>query len=386
LLVSSAWVSGPRFHLDINEALLGVIDELYAGALDHTRLSAGLGSAARLIGASGGLAYTVYRGEDTIRFGAFTNIDLEALREMGPGTLRSMTQFVQQVPLGQVRSTASIWPIEDMKKSDVYNDILKKIDVMHGAVGLAIRNADCIGGVTLNRSERAGPFSNDQLAALQVLVPHFRNVLQIVNAMGSLALLQQSLAATLDRLSDGVVLADKQGKVLHLNRAAERMLSSNDGLSIRGGRLSAQILEEQHLLYRLIGQAASNQGTDSLERGGTCAISRPSGAPAWVALATPCDNAVALGIAPASPTCIVLIRDRSRRDESGSSQLQRLYGLTNQELKVAIRIAEGHGISEVAKELGLSSLTVRNHLQRVFAKTGVTRQAELARLVANLAI
>jgi DNA-binding CsgD family transcriptional regulator len=40
----------------------------------------------------------------------------------------------------------------------------------------------------------------------------------------------------------------------------------------------------------------------------------------------------------------------------------------------------------VAKELGLSSLTVRNHLQRVFAKTGVTRQAELARLVANLAI
>jgi len=370
----------------LNETLFSVIDDLYAGALDHARLSAGLGSAARLIGASSGLAYTVYRGEDSIRFGAFSNIDLEALREMGPQTLRSMTQFVQQIPLGQVRSTASVWPIEDMKKSEMYNDILKKIDVMHGAAGLAIRNADCIGGVTLNRSERAGPFSDDQLAALQLLIPHFRNVLQIVDAMGSLALVRQSLAAALDGVSDGVVLTDKQGKVLHLNRAAERMLSSDDGLSIRAGRLSAQILDEEHLLHRLIGQAASNRGADSFERGGTCTVSRPSGAPAWLALAAPCDNARALGIAPVLPACIVLIRDRSQRNENGSSQLRWLYGLTNQELKVATRIAEGHGISEVAEELGLSSLTVRNHLQRVFAKTGATRQAELARLVANLTI
>jgi hypothetical protein len=36
--------------------------------------------------------------------------------------------------------------------------------------------------------------------------------------------------------------------------------------------------------------------------------------------------------------------------------------------------------------MGLSSLTVRNHLQRVFEKTGTGRQAELARLIGGLSI
>ncbi len=51
-------------------------------------------------------------------------------------------------------------------------------------------------------------------------------------------------------------------------------------------------------------------------------------------------------------------------------------------------MAAGSGlpIPQVAQQLGLSPNTVKTHLRKVFAKTATSRQAELARLMASLAI
>jgi len=381
---TSAGATG-TVSLGIADGLLGVIDELYAGVFDHARLSASLDHIAQLTGASGGQFYLHYHGEDNMRFGVFSNVDLEALRGIDTQTARSMTQIVQRIPLGHVRPIASAWPIDDMKRSPFYHDVLKKLDILHGAAGLVVRNSDYYGVASLNRSERAGPFSDEQFRVLQILVPHFRNVLQITNAMGAMALARHSLANAIDSLSDGIVLTDRKGRVIHLNRAAERKIASNDGLSIRRGHLAADVLDDERALHRLIGQAGRTRGSDSVQRGGTCMIGRPSGAPAWLVLATPCSDVHALAVAPQCPACTILIRDPSRRGGDGMGRLQQVFGLTLQESKVALSVAEGKGLAEAAQSLGLSVLTVRNHLQRVFAKTGASRQAELARLVATLA-
>jgi DNA-binding CsgD family transcriptional regulator len=42
-------------------------------------------------------------------------------------------------------------------------------------------------------------------------------------------------------------------------------------------------------------------------------------------------------------------------------------------------------VVETASALGVSANTIKTHLRRVFEKTGTTRQAELARLMASLA-
>jgi DNA-binding CsgD family transcriptional regulator len=61
------------------------------------------------------------------------------------------------------------------------------------------------------------------------------------------------------------------------------------------------------------------------------------------------------------------------------------YKLTPTEARVSVAIAEVGGIPEVADALGLAPNTVRTHLQRVFLKTDIHRQAELVKLVASLA-
>jgi DNA-binding CsgD family transcriptional regulator len=62
------------------------------------------------------------------------------------------------------------------------------------------------------------------------------------------------------------------------------------------------------------------------------------------------------------------------------------YGLTQAEARVALAASSGASIPETATRLNISPNTVKTHLQRVFAKTGANRQAELARLIASIGL
>jgi DNA-binding CsgD family transcriptional regulator len=59
------------------------------------------------------------------------------------------------------------------------------------------------------------------------------------------------------------------------------------------------------------------------------------------------------------------------------------YKLTPAELRVLLAIVEVGGIPEIAPMLGISEATVKTHLQHVFEKTGVNRQADLVKVVAG---
>ena len=62
------------------------------------------------------------------------------------------------------------------------------------------------------------------------------------------------------------------------------------------------------------------------------------------------------------------------------------YGLTAAEAKVALAVASGLSIPETAHQLRVSPNTVKTQLQNVFAKSGVDRQTELARLIASFGL
>jgi DNA-binding CsgD family transcriptional regulator len=63
--------------------------------------------------------------------------------------------------------------------------------------------------------------------------------------------------------------------------------------------------------------------------------------------------------------------------------LQGLFDLTPAEARVARAIAAGRAASEIAREHGVSGETIRSQLRAIFAKTGVSRQVELVRLLSG---
>ena len=66
--------------------------------------------------------------------------------------------------------------------------------------------------------------------------------------------------------------------------------------------------------------------------------------------------------------------------------LQGLFDLTPAEARVARAVAGSETIETIAKAFGVSKGTVRNQLKAVFAKTGVARQTDLARLLSGAGV
>jgi DNA-binding CsgD family transcriptional regulator len=73
------------------------------------------------------------------------------------------------------------------------------------------------------------------------------------------------------------------------------------------------------------------------------------------------------------------------REPPDQETLSRRYHLTPAEARLATAIAEGMSIADYAERHDVTRRTVRNQLQAVFDKTGVTRQAHLVSLLLGVA-
>ena len=69
--------------------------------------------------------------------------------------------------------------------------------------------------------------------------------------------------------------------------------------------------------------------------------------------------------------------------ESPVDILAQAYKLTPTELRVLLSIIDVGGVPETAQALGIAETTVKTHLYRLFDKLGVSRQADLVKLVAG---
>jgi PAS domain S-box-containing protein len=61
-----------------------------------------------------------------------------------------------------------------------------------------------------------------------------------------------------------------------------------------------------------------------------------------------------------------------------------LEGLSPREMEILTQILSAHRVPQIAQALHISPHTVRNHLKSIFAKVGVSSQAELIRKVRSL--
>ena len=116
---------------------------------------------------------------------------------------------------------------------------------------------------------------------------------------------------------------------------------------------------------------------DGLGAGETFHLPRAEGKPYGVVVSPL--RSPRLPLLPAPPAAVVLVTDPDRPLEA-TGVLERLYGLTAAEARLACQLATGRKL-QAADVLGITQNTARWTLKNVFAKTDTTRQAELVRLL-----
>jgi DNA-binding CsgD family transcriptional regulator len=70
---------------------------------------------------------------------------------------------------------------------------------------------------------------------------------------------------------------------------------------------------------------------------------------------------------------IILAQDRSRGEQKSLAEV-----LTQREFEIALHIARGDGNKEIGRFLGISHLTVREHVRRICYKLGVHNRSAIA--------
>lgn len=345
--------------------------ELWRGALteiaDRTNSQGGI-----LIGQSilGGQVFFDYNGrldEDCNR--AFRQRHIQ-----NPWSLGMVPQ-----PVGRVVLSDEIVPLSSLQSSLFYEDVLRPQDVAHNAMSALAKKKDFTAAFNICRSLRQGPFGDDERRLLERLVPHLRRSLLLGFRLEAYRNLQRAEYQVLDQLAAGVILLDRKRRIVYANAAARLHDAEGGVLRLRGKAVATHSGAHTQRLGELVQGALQGAPT------GTMSLPRPVGGHLLTILVSSVRSRDIERFADVSmPDAAVLlfIIDPANRASVPIARVMDAYGLTQAEARVALAAATGMTIPEAAIQLSLSPNTIKTHLRKVFAKTGTSRQAELASVMA----
>ena len=369
--------------MSVDERVLGVVEALYGAAMDEALWPDALQRLTDLTGSQAASLW-VLDGSEQPRLPTFTYVNFdpdfiqEYLDEVAP--LDPTVQYLVRHPRQPVVHDAMFITERQKDRHPYY-------DWHHGWSDLRFRLISQISpaplvqaGIALHRARSVGRYEAADIEQMEFLYRHIERALAIGFKLGSLGTLQQCTAELLDRNRAAVVLLDEHGHVVHSNRAADRLCASGDGIRLATNGISLTNKPDNDKLQRLIAQALSTTGSDSMG-GGAMRAKRASSGQSLSLLVAPVSRRYPV-LSVIRPAVCVVISDTARQDGPIAIQrLRSLFDFTEAEARLAVSLAAGDDLRSAAASLGISYGTTRVRLSEIFRKTDTHRQGELVRLL-----
>ena len=243
-----------------------------------------------------------------------------------------------------------------------------------------LRSGRRVGWLSTARSGIQPRYVKEERQVMSALSPHLCQALALSDAIDLQTLTADRLEQTVDALSAGVFLTERSGCIVYMNRAAQHQLNTGNALQLVDRRLVATRSESNLALARAL---AARTCTEAAAGPAGTVLALPDGdGPGYLASVLPLDGgARAELMARYRASAGVFVQAPQAASPSLGEAFARLYGLTPAELKVLLTLSPGLTAKEAARELGLREPTVKTHLQRIYVKTGMSRQSELVRLL-----
>jgi DNA-binding CsgD family transcriptional regulator len=367
-----------------------LLDIVYAAAANPALWPEALTRVSDHIGAIGGMVvYNAPAGHRSLQVLGRLSEELSAIYRQyyvwNPWTLA-----MKGVPFGRPVIANSLVENGAIRRTAFYADVLKPagIEDMLCVSHKALACDGGVGGIGFSLSQRGAEQMAQGARRFSRLASHLTRALDTSLQLGRFADGTRHLARVLQLMPVPALLLDGKGRIGYANPTAETLLRTGDGLSVKrdgGLHLAAAMPAEMAALSHALAQALSvAEGTgDSL--GVPLRLTRPSGRAPLLVLPVPLPPpAFALWELVESARAMVLIIDPEAPANASAETARTVFGLTAAEARVAALVGGGLNGPQVATVLGVSTQTVKTHLARCFAKTGVHSQAGLVRLLATL--
>lgn len=283
---------------------------------------------------------------------------------------------------GELVVNSAIIPEEEFVKSRFHREFSGPLGLRDSMSVVCLRSGSRVAFVVANRAVSKPLYTAADGELLKLLSPHICRAMTISDAFDLRVVTSEALEATLDRLAAGVFLIDGQGRIVHLNQAAERMAQRSDIMTVRDQRLWPTHATSRAELAAALNDGAE-QGIPTTADDPMIALHASDGTGLGM-IATLLPLKISSQIAGAIPNqarWAVFVQDPHISLPMPGEAFGKLYKLTPAELRVALALAPGLTPEAAAETLGLGLPTVRTHLQRIFAKTGTNRHGDFVRLM-----
>ncbi|MEM0988067.1 MAG: LuxR C-terminal-related transcriptional regulator [Pseudomonadota bacterium] len=221
-------------------------------------------------------------------------------------------------------------------------------------------------------------------AQLAPLLPHLTKAAEIGRTFRRLKILYKAVLSVLDRVQIGMAIAVPAGEVVVQNALAREIFERGDGLSLGpDDRLRARNPDVTAALQAAIARAAATMRGEDDAPDAPMVIERASGAMPYLIDVTPLRDAKG-ELDPELEGALITIIDPERVPQMRIDRFVALYGLTQAEADVCRLILQGLSVADIAEQRGTTPVTAKNQVAAILAKTGVSRRAELCRLVVRV--
>ena len=288
----------------------------------------------------------------------------------------------RQLPARRLVHINDLYTAEELKTSPTYNEILLRAGMQDG---LNVRLPGLDGshiGWGLNDPVDSEGWGASRITRVQRLLPHIQQFVRVRQALVRAGARSTTVTALLDNPRIGVLELDRRGRILAGNDRARSLLRHGDGLLDRNGMLRARAPADQVRLERLVGDALPASGAVAVS--GSMVLRRSSVVPPFVVHVKPVG-----GPQPdhgaRHVAALVLIVEPGRPHRINPGLVATTLELTPAETQVAVGLAEGNSVRDMADATGHTKAAIYWHLQQIYQKHSISRQADLVRLVLSLA-
>ena len=291
----------------------------------------------------------------------------------------SLDPFVS-LPLDKVIALEDILPDKDLVTSDYYLHYLKPINLFRILGVDTSEPGGMLARLRFSRRASEPRFKATERQLLTLLTPHLSRAIEIYAKLNRMTSERDLYAGAVNQLSVASIILDEQGRMLTTNAVGRALLDQGEGLSLRDGHLHIEGRNINKELQEALTSIIREQlhGETSMVR--ALRVPRPGGRSDLGLVVRPVP-ASQWSEGQVSPSAAVFISDPDLQESTSRPILGALFELTPAEANLATLLARGLSLAQVSVAQNVSQHTARAQLKSIFAKTGVSRQAELVRLV-----
>ena len=282
---------------------------------------------------------------------------------------------VSREPFGKLVHTNSLLPDIVRRTSATYNEYLVP-NAGENCLNVrmpATRDLQVAWSLVGPGGGHPGDWTGEQIGTIRRLLPHVRQFVRVRHALAEARADGMRATALLDTRRIGMLLLDREGKIVEANDPALDLLARGEGLSVRQGRLAGVPPADIDRVAVLLDAACRRRC------GGSMPILRPQRAP-LVLYATPTEPTE---LPPPADRCVarILLAEPFVAPTVNAQRVAAAFGLTPAQARVAAALASGGTTASIAAVTHRTQAAVRWHIREVLSRLGLSRQIDLVRVV-----